>query len=61
MKKCEFCNALKFQESIKYGNISHKYSIALVCESYVNGEYRGRNTLYQHKLNYCPECGKKID
>ena len=47
--------------------IYREYNVALVIRSWVKGKKStaGRTTDYRHmgigfKLNYCPECGKKV-
>lgn len=69
--KCEFCENLEFQKVLDSANneIINAYSVAFVVRSWTEakGEERaGRITDYRDKgkgyqLNYCPECGRKIE
>ena len=63
-KSCKFCEKLRDLKSLKAEipglSIKHKWTAALVRDSYCNSEKRGRTTFYGHKLNYCPECGRNI-
>ena len=53
-----------------YGNVLHDYEIncAMVTRTWIKGQPKrngGRTTDYRYrgigyKLNYCPECGKKL-
>lgn len=70
--KCVFCNRYNLMKEIdeKFGTppgITHVYKVALIQHSKREGEkdYRGRSTDYNtkgigFKLNYCPECGKRL-
>ena len=70
---CGFCEELKCQ--IKNGfsgdvdgkfRVYHKYKAALVVESYRDfydgtANRAGVGTGKSRKLNFCPECGQRID
>lgn len=62
----------KFRENHSefYGNehLYHEITVAIVVRSWLKGKKRqaGRTTDYRYrgigyKLNYCPECGKKLN
>ncbi len=69
--KCVFCESYKIIKEIyeehKNPNISYVYKVALLIHTKKKGfrAYRGRTTDYNtrgigYKLNYCPECGRKL-
>ena len=74
--KCKFCKALDVWKDVrrKSGKIVNykgeeletKWTVALVCGNYLNGEMHGRNVDFNHRgkgfvLNYCPTCGRKLN
>lgn len=70
-KKCRFCEAIELQAFInerhgKPAGIKNVLSVALVSCSVIDGQRRGRSTDYMkdgkgYPLNFCPECGKKVE
>lgn len=76
MSECKFCESLQEFKQIyeKLGKkekpgegLLHEYTVALVIHSYRKGHkaQAGRTTDYRrlglgYKLNYCPECGRKL-
>lgn len=65
----KFTNEHQSQEDLKkYGKHKTEYAVAIITRSWYskNGKkHAGRTTDYRHmglgyKLNYCPECGRKI-
>mgnify|MGYP006991699888 CR=1 FL=1 len=71
---CEFCRVMannrRFDKVAKknFPDISQRYSVAIVQRTFVKGRRgsQGRTTDYRYrgigyKLNYCPECGAKMD
>lgn len=65
IETCEFCEMLEDIKSTHNYNrkegILHKYTVALVSETYCGEDYRGRTTYGGMELNYCPECGRKLN
>lgn len=74
-KECQFCRKLEINKMMenhfrKDGEekILYEYTVAMVTRSWTKtkGKRRaGRTTDYRnqgigYKLNYCPECGKKL-
>lgn len=73
-KQCKFCEALQTHKNIRQFNnanfepkLYEEYNVALVIRSWTKGNKRmaGRTTDYRYrgigfKLNYCPECGRKV-
>lgn len=70
--ECPFCNLLaKIIDDEKYYRenrprrnqeaYKNKYTVALVSESYYEGNYTGETRYHGYELNYCPHCGAKID
>lgn len=70
---CKFCEALESWKSgaafnkTYYPDCEWRYSVALVIRTFVKGRRgsHGRSTDYRYrgcgyKLNFCPECGRKI-
>lgn len=70
---CEFCDAMERNQKFArfhrqfYPGESFRYSVAIVQRIFINGRRgsQGRSTDYRfhgigYKLNYCPECGKKM-
>ena len=64
LESCKFCAELKFlkDEHAKSSipDISRKYSVAIVDEAFRERRCCGRCVYHNHKLNYCPECGKSL-
>lgn len=71
MSKCVFCKSYQtskeLDEEYKNPKFRHVYKVALIRHTQKIGEreYRGRSTDYNtrgigYKLNYCPECGRKL-
>ena len=75
MNGCKFCKSLQNYKQIyatfnKQGEgdgLLHEYTVALVIHSYFKGHkvHAGRSTDYRvrglgYKLNFCPECGRKL-
>lgn len=74
-KPCAFCEALQTYKDIWMFDNEHfdtkiyrEYTVALVVRSWTKGNKRtaGRMTDYRYrgigfKLNYCPECGRRLD
>lgn len=71
---CDFCDTMKrnnrFERFFRKGDIeiSYRYYIVLVQQALINGRIlmRGNTKTYMDMgiecdLNYCPECGKKIE
>ncbi len=64
---CKFCEELKTQkrydEDYDKVALERKYSIALVAETYFKGSEmpRGTSRFYDFPLNFCPECGARMD
>ena len=71
MNDCVFCKRLKFWKESHIRNDpdhEHVYKVALISHTRLPGHqmYRGRSVDYNTRgigfaLNYCPECGKKLD
>jgi len=73
-KPCVFCEKLQTYKSIRQFNNANfepklydEYNVALVVRSWTKGNKRmaGRMTDYRYrgigfKLNFCPECGRKV-
>ena len=64
---CKFCKALAEDKAISFSWLEREWTVALVRRSWVPGNKRhaGRTTDYRnrgigYKLNYCPECGRKL-
>jgi len=70
---CDFCRVM--EQNRKFDRLtrlytpgaSYRYSVAIVQRTFIKGRRgsQGRTTDYRYrgcgyKLNYCPECGKKI-
>lgn len=73
LSMCEFCRVFAMQKKFdriakkQFPDISHRYSVAMVQRTFVKGRRgsQGRTTDYRYqgigyKLNYCPECGRKM-
>ncbi len=63
-KQCNFCKDLAFaKEHIHHRNKDYttKYAVALVSETYCREQYTGNSTQYGYPLNYCPECGARME
>lgn len=71
MSECVFCKSYKLSKDLdqEYNSQTFRYAykVALIRHSQKIGEreYRGRITDYNtrgigYKLNYCPECGRKL-
>lgn len=73
-KPCQFCESLQRYKDIRTFNnvyfkprIYEEYNVALVVRSWTKGNKRtaGRTTDYRYrgigfKLNFCPECGRRL-
>lgn len=73
-KPCAFCEALQAYNNIRQLNnansepkLLEEYNVALVVRCWMKGNKRmaGRTTDYRYrgigfKLNFCPECGRKV-
>ena len=73
-KPCAFCETLQTYKHIRSINNEHfepklfeEYNVALVVRCWKKGNKRmaGRTTDYRYrgigfKLNFCPECGRRI-
>lgn len=68
-KPCAFCESLQTHKNIRAFNneLYDEYTVALVIRSYAKGKKRtaGRTTDYRnqgigYKLNFCPECGRRL-
>lgn len=70
--KCPFCDWLaKIIDYEKYYRehsprrnqeaYECRYTVALVSESYYEGNYTGQSSYYGYELNFCPVCGKPIE
>lgn len=62
---CPFCKELaKAKSDADYYRRSERcterYTVALVSESYWDGNFTGRLTHYGQALNFCPTCGKAL-
>lgn len=70
MTKCQFCENYDFLRDIEkeYDFIKRSYSAAIVCHSWIKERGKrnaSRTVIYRKygvgfKLNYCPECGRKL-
>lgn len=71
MNSCEFCESIKKYKTIYTNdeNLKHEFNIGLIINTWTNANKRWRNSSrvtdlrkfgYGYKLNYCPECGRKI-
>lgn len=66
LKPCPFCEAfgmskrLDEQTEIVDNDFSHKYTAALVSETYYKGNLRGQSKHCGYELRYCPSCGKSL-
>lgn len=68
---CSFCRHLrKMKDDFEYyanqrpsmkENCTTKCSVALVDNHYYQGQYSGRATYEFNSLNFCPECGRRIE
>ena len=65
---CFFCEQLEKQrvlaaEDIRPSMVDFKvkFSTALVCEEYHEDRFIGSTTFAGYTLNFCPECGERID
>lgn len=62
---CEFCHEFNLIMSLNKSNeeqsIKVKYYSCFVEDTFYKGIYSGRISHHIHKLNYCPECGKKLN
>ncbi len=64
---CTFCEVLNHNNCAAHNpshtvhGYSEKYKAALVSVSYRHNERTGEYTEGEFPLNYCPECGKKIN
>ena len=64
---CKFCEALAENKALSWSWLKREWTVALVCRSWAPGNKRhaSRTTDYRYrgigyKLNYCPECGRKL-
>ncbi len=67
-EECPFCKMkdeldeneifLRSNPKRNRNNWTRKATVALVDESYYNGEYTGSATYHDYELNFCPVCGK---
>lgn len=66
MKKCAFCESLNFKREFeKHCSLPILFTVALVDHLVCgNGRLAGRTTDYNggdgYKLNFCPECGRRL-
>lgn len=76
MKECKFCDAMRSSLQadavsdawITDAELYHEYSVAIVRRTWTKAGGKrnaGRVTDYRYKgcgykLNYCPECGRKL-
>lgn len=63
-KPCRFCEELRAAKNRTAGefgtNAYIKWNAALEESRYIDSIYLGTTTYRNHKLNYCPECGRNI-
>lgn len=71
---CSFCEAMKTNKNIDitskkfFPEQERRYSVAIVKRLFVKGRYGSQSTSTDYRyrgcgypLNYCPECGKKME
>lgn len=62
---CDFCkdynNWVDLCKKIKSKEIKTKYYARMETVSVKDGIEKARTTHRRHKLNYCPECSKKLE
>ena len=63
---CEFCYEFNIVKDLNKGrpkadNYKIKYYSCFIEDIYFNKRYSGRTTHHKHKLNFCPECGKRLN
>ena len=68
MDQCTFCSALETHKLVSNAeeNVSRRYRAALLTLLFFCGDRRGRSVDYIQDgdgcpLNFCPECGKKLE
>ena len=65
--ECEFCEQYNFvkkinQESeLENPKIRHERRCKMVVKAYAGTSFRGEIAYEDHPLNFCPECGKKLE
>ena len=62
---CKFCALMKqvkdTHDYYKKPNYTFEINVALVSNNYYKNDYTGSCTHHNQELNFCPECGKKIN
>ena len=69
-EKCSFCKKYglytRLDRMSKNKVIMNEYTVAMIQSTYCNGRESGRTFLFKKDgsgfpLNFCPECGKKLE
>ena len=64
MSKCDFCENLEIQKDLEQIDFNYEYTVSLVTKIWTHEKSKSRAGAYiqdNFKLNYCPECGRKLN
>ena len=65
MNKCDFCENLEIQKDLEQIDFNYEYTVSLITRMWTNEKTKsdiiGAYVQDNFKLNYCPECGRKIN
>ena len=62
---CEFCHEFNLVASLNKSNAERGFDVnyysCFVEDRFYDETYSGRTCYHTHPLNYCPECGKRLN
>lgn len=60
--ECNFCKVFNILQEVNEGWTNKRKYYSKICETaIVNGKEKGETNSGRFKLNYCPECGKRLE